>query len=1558
MNSFRITDTKFRILKGGKIGLAMSIAMIGGMLSLGSVNAQADTITVLSSGGSITPSVQDMGNSGSLSTVDFSIQTPSIDALGVHTTINAYFNDGVSNNPSYTTTYDNTITLYSGKNITGRTANYGELLGIYTVNDYQQVSDGDEIDTTYNNTHFAGNGTLNVQGNNIINGMVGVNYYSTTWGDYGVSADPIGTINLNGYNVTFGDQVYAATTYVNSGTNNTINNDYTFYGNLSSDLTFNQAASVLLNGGLSDNAHATGGNLNYNGYNSIVTLGANQTITGNVTTSGVNGTLIFQGAGTVQGNVVTIANSSLEEVRANGIGNVLFTNTNPAEVDHVNYQAAALIGFNGGLDLTIDESTDAVNQVTFNNHDGVLQINNGNLTGIEGEAVVTTTSNNKGTVTMVSGTQIITGNIGSSGHAIKTLNIGGENTGGLDLSLDNYSATTTNGNIYAGSVKLFNDGSAPTNNSQLTMASGYSIYSTVDSGDALGMGILTLAGGDQYVTGNVGSVISLALVESAANGAHSYFDSDVTATTVTNTGTGTSDFANNVTATTINVDSGISNFTNNVTATTTNIGTGVANFNTNGTGTTSSNIVFSANTAATTSSTGSYTTSVLGSATANLINGLTGAINFAGNDATVNVWDGKAISSTITTATYSNTGTVNYRGDGTISSTVGASGLGIKELNINTNNDQNTLSGVTASGDIYAGIVNLKNDGILTLSDGVDITGTTTSETNVTSLIGTTQVLAAALNGSNENTGTIKVLGTSVITGVVGYNDAAIKTIEAGTNSKTVTFNNMVYAKNLNYTGNGTVILNGQAGLDANTEGMKGTVDFGTNVTNTGTLQIGDNVNLTTGIAGINFVDANGATLTFNGFSIINGNVGSLSGTDTFKVINGGVATETITFNNNVYFMDSLNVSSTGTVAIADGKYAQRNSTSSTTGAIVTTSNDGQGVLDYLGGTTLYGEIGTSLKKLAEVNFNTDSNNAVEEIGYNIYATNTTVGHTPSTNDSSTNLVDVTGQYDYAGATTIKEWRGQTAANITDDITFGGNLIIADAKSAINFGTSHVTVSNNFTTTNGAMSFTVNTKDITSGNQAASTSSGSGQVTTAALNMSGSEKVHINYVGSLANNGTYTLISDTGTTGTGTYSHVDGDGKVTDNSFAIDTKIDKTAVGSDLILRADRTAGGNYSADQLYVQKSDTNGHFSNNAAVALAGISANGSQTDDMIEVIQKLELDSFGYGNSKENLAVQVQKLAPIVNTSFAQTSIGATKLVTDTVGSRLSDVRGLSSGDAIADKGVWAKVIGSTASQDKVGQFDGYSLSSGGIVFGIDKELQNNTIIGLAAGYTNTKTEQDDFRDGDSSTTDSYQLSLYSSKTFDKAYIDGSLAYTKHNTDGTRSTAIDRVASYDVDANQLSAKINGGYNFLFEKEVTLTPFASLEYSNIKQDSYKEKGAGAISLSVDDVTVNRGAAGLGVKISKEIKTENKVVYIPEFKLGANKYFGDDDVEVTAQFDQGNKFITKGAEMSDMMYNAGLGLKTKFTEDTSVSLSTDYERSNDGDFQGVNGQLTFRMQF
>lgn len=1582
MKSFRIVDTRFRILKGGKVSLAASIALVGGMLSIGSVSAHADTTTILASGDTSTPLVQDMGYSSGASTVSFDIQTQNIDALGLTTSfwttdpnpdgLGGY--DGISDNPLYATdTLDNTITLRAGRNITGRTVD-DTLLAIYSQ-DYWSGGHADGqggTDTTYTDTDLS-QGTLEVMGNNTINGIVGMNVDDSGFID---EYDALGTINLRGYNVTFGDDVHAANTNIYSGTNNTINNDYTFYGSLDSNLNFHQAASVLLNGGLT-------GDLNYNGYNSIVTVGQSQTIEGDVTTSGVNGVLVFQGAGEVQG-AVGDASSSLKEVRANGIGNVLFTdNTSTAYVDHVNYQAAATIGFDGGLNLTVDDSTDAVNTVTFNNHDGVLQINNGDLTGIEEQAVVTTTSNNKGTVTMVSGTQEIFGNIGSAGHAIKTLNIGGENTGGLDTSVNNYSETTANGDIYATSTVLNNN--STTNNSSLIMATDYDLYSTVTTTDN-GAGVLTLAGGIQNVTGDVGSNgMRLDQVNSGATGATSNFGTsetptDVYADTVSNTGTGTTNFSRNVTATTINVDNGTSNFTNNVTAVTTNIGTGEGNFNKNNTtGVTDTNIVFT------------------GAGTANLYNGLTngaigdGTIAFASHDATVNVWDGETIAGAITTLTDSNTGTVNYRGDGAITSTVGATGMGIKELNINTNNEQNTQAGVTANGDIYAGIIHLQNNATLTLADNTDITGTTTSETNVIPLTGSTQVIAAALNGST-NTGTVRILGTSNITGVVGANDASIATIEAGATNELVTFNNMVYAKNLNYTGNGTVVLNGQTGVDAATAGMKGTIDFGTNGTSTGTLQIGDNVNLTTGANGIQFVDANSATMIFNGSSTVTGVVGGDTGThSTFAEIYAGEDGKTVTFTDNVHVMEgALNpetfyVSGTGTVNFqgnlygdlvynADGVVNVSHTKSilvDTLPLAVSTSTAHEGTLNYLGNTTLDTDIGESGTNLLAVNFNTETNNVTQTINKNIYADTTTIGHTNEIGDTATHLVNVTGQYDYAGATSMYEWAGQTAAiisNVTghDHIDFGGDLTIADTKSAINFGKSHVNVAGDLTTNDGAMSFTVNTLDVTGADDAISSSAGSALVTVAGtLNMSGAEKIHVNYVGSLANAGSYTLV--TAGTSSGVYEENEA-GLVSDNSFSIDTTV--TLENNDLVASADRTGGSEYTANALYTEKSQTQGDLSNNASKVLAGIAATGNQTGDMIEVIQKMEIDSFGYGDTQQNLATQVKRLAPIANASLSQSAIGANTLTINTVSNRIADLRGdsvilpsagktgISSGDESIQNGAWVKVIASTATQQKDGMYDGYKTRSGGLALGIDRKFGNDITAGLAFGYTRTNIDQQDFRSGDSADTDSYNVVAYASKDFEHAYVEGALSYAHHNTENSRATAVGRTAQADIDANQYTGHLSAGYRFNIQDHATITPFLALDYTHLTQDAYTETGAGAINLSVDEMSTNRTTVGGGLRIGTYIENGSATLR-PEVKFAAYHISGGSDTDITAQYvGGGEKFVTPGNDLNNMMYNVGLGLKAQMNDTTSLGFTIDYDRSSNGLFQGYTGQLVGRYEF
>lgn len=41
MNSFRVLNARFRILKGGKIGLSLSIFLLGSMLTLSKTNALA-----------------------------------------------------------------------------------------------------------------------------------------------------------------------------------------------------------------------------------------------------------------------------------------------------------------------------------------------------------------------------------------------------------------------------------------------------------------------------------------------------------------------------------------------------------------------------------------------------------------------------------------------------------------------------------------------------------------------------------------------------------------------------------------------------------------------------------------------------------------------------------------------------------------------------------------------------------------------------------------------------------------------------------------------------------------------------------------------------------------------------------------------------------------------------------------------------------------------------------------------------------------------------------------------------------------------------------------------------------------------------------------------------------------------------------------------------------------------------------------------------------------------------------------------------------------------------
>ena len=1503
-------------------------------------------------------------------------------SVNVNTTNTVTFNDTVNLSPGTTDELkfivDGNIILNS--NLTGNITSGGDNLGTVTL---------------------SGDGTGKAQS---IIGNIG----SSTSLDLGILNIGSDTVSANYSKTTINGDVFANSTVLNNGTTN------------SSELILASGKNITSTITTADNGKG------------ILTLfGGTQTVTGQVGTGGVGGLSLAEVNAGANGATSTFTNDVFAtnlDVEGTGTVNLGGDFTGTA----LRYNDNGIVNLADGKNINSSITSDAPNQGTLNLvgtstvtgqvGDATNNLKEINANGIAGKTVTfannvyaTNTNIGAGTVDIKGN---LTGAVNSTSPGVGTLTTTGiidqiitgtvGNIGNLNISNIGHS-TTVAGNVNAVNTKI---------DSTLIMTDGSNITSTIT-----GAGNLTLDG-SSTVTGTVGNTTT-SLGNINANGIAGEtvtFANDVYATNIENTGTGATTFQANVVATNVNVNAGTSTFQDNLTAATTTISTGTGNFNTVSGATTSDlrftdngtanlnngltgNVTTTADNKGTLNLVGSSNQTVTGpvgasgaslaevnagangststfandvyatntnigsgrvdfntvsgitntniiftdNGTANLLNGLTGNIDFAGKDATVNVSDGKGILGSVQTLASNNTGIINYQGDGTISGNIGSSSHGIKELNINTANQQNSggpglVIGYTAlARELYADVVNLRNNATLTLKDNVNLINT-----------GSDNILITV---DNTNTGTLTFEGTSNITGEVGQSNKVLNTINAGATGKTVTFDDMVYASTLKYSDNGKVVLNGDNSSNTSSEGMIGTVNFDNKA---GTLAIGDDVNLTVGAGGTQFINGNDAILEFDGSSIITGILGgNTAGNSTFEEIYAGADNKTVTFKNDVYVKEStFHVSGEGTVNfegnltgdliydadgvvnVSDGK----NIIVSSSPVAVTTATTDTGSLNFLGTTLLATDIGTSSERLKNVTFGSAgsaANTYTQNLDKDIYAQNTYIGN-------GTN---------------------KTILEMKDDVKFGGSLTVR-ANSALDVNTRDLTVTDNLTlAANSLTGFKIYTSDITA--TGSSTGVPSGSITTDTLTIDNNAIIKVNYVGTLYGAGSYTLISANSISGT--YLGTEANGKVSDNSI-IDSiiKVD----GNNLILFADRTGGGKYGVEDLYIVKSGIGEHYSNGASEALAGYAYDTLVREGALgNIVTKIEeLDGGLYLSSeKKAQMVEIQKLlAPVANNSSVQSSLTASTLVSSTIKDRMSDIRfssstdfipygysGYSSGTYTLNNSLWIKAMGSKATQSKVQDYDGYESTTLGFVAGLDRILRNGATIGLALAHANTKIDQTDFRRGDSSDTQSIQLSTYGSMDFGDTYVDGILSYAKHSTDSIRTANSGKLSS-SSDADQISAKVEVGHRIYFEDLATLTPFTSLEYGNLNQKGYTEKGTSYQNdaLKVDSVKVNKGTLGVGAKLSTNLNIGDTVI-VPEFKLAAYNAFGDTNADIKAQYvGGGSQFVTPTQDLNKTMFNAGLGVKTTLSESTSVMIGVDYDRSKDGNFEGYSGNVSFRLSF
>ncbi len=304
-------------------------------------------------------------------------------------------------------------------------------------------------------------------------------------------------------------------------------------------------------------------------------------------------------------------------------------------------------------------------------------------------------------------------------------------------------------------------------------------------------------------------------------------------------------------------------------------------------------------------------------------------------------------------------------------------------------------------------------------------------------------------------------------------------------------------------------------------------------------------------------------------------------------------------------------------------------------------------------------------------------------------------------------------------------------------------------------------------------------------------------------------------------------------------------------------------------------------------------------------------AQMDESDPVFQQ-----FANAATSEELAKLAETLAPDVSRGAINAATNSQNLVAGAINRRASNARsGLSSGDVLAEQGVWLQALSSDANQDSRHGIDGYDANTHGIAVGADGKLNAQTTVGLAYSYLTSDVKSDQ---GNKTDVSGHALTLYGNWARDNFFVDTSLMYGWNDNESKRYIAGTRAkANYDSEIFGVNAL--AGYTFQLDKQWLLEPQVGARYANISMDSYREKGSSA-ALNVGSQRYEIGEMGLGARLAAAFDV-GVGSFEPEAKLMAWHDFIGDKANSTSTFVLGGTpFTTTGATPARDSYELGLG--------------------------------------
>lgn len=544
------------------------------------------------------------------------------------------------------------------------------------------------------------------------------------------------------------------------------------------------------------------------------------------------------------------------------------------------------------------------------------------------------------------------------------------------------------------------------------------------------------------------------------------------------------------------------------------------------------------------------------------------------------------------------------------------------------------------------------------------------------------------------------------------------------------------------------------------------------------------------------------------------------------------------------------------------------------------------------------------------------------------------------------------------GGTAIRIESGTTSINNTGGNITGHVTLVSDVTTALDIGSTTLTISGSGVYTQSSLT----TLKVT-----ANSSADFGKISSngAAAAVASDSNLQVTVGGYIPNNTTFSnMIKSTGV-------GVNVPGAITSTS-PIFTFSGTNGTGDHLDLTATRSSTYNSLA-------ANSNGAATGAALEAVGTAGATG----DILSILNTLDSMTLA-----QEISNALETMTPDMSSGAMQASQAAMGQFLGTVSNRLGYARngmiGIATGDMVQGMGFWLQGLGSHMKQDARKGIEGFKANLFGTSIGADKMLNNHVRLGLAGGYgfADVNSKQPG-RPSDS--INSWSGVLYGSfdstnlctarhdnknsrlavrnQVKDNWYVDGMFGFTQNNYDSRREIWLTptsaRVAKAEHYGQQYSTKLETGYTFVFEmtKNLETTPFASLAYSYLRMNKYKEKGADSLSLTVDGEGYNQMLQTLGLKFAYPLVSKKAGTFIPAVKAAwLYDYFGD-RFETTASFAGGGpSFNTQGAKPAKNGFL--LGGELGFLNKGNMTLTANYDLELKDEFISNTYYATARFDF